>query len=125
MKYKVRFHLGAGSHFKHWQVKTKDSISYYDPEKNYIVMNNCRLHNNPKVAEKVLKNQVRDVCGWVECEGLIVHTYDHNHEFEIKQRIIYDPKITPFWIVENTNEKIDDTSWEVLLTNGKKLFSVN
>ena len=67
----VRFHLGAGEFYKHWQVKdlsTKDII-YYNPKLFYFVMHDCELKNKRNKAEKVFSSQRRDVCGYVRCSS--------------------------------------------------------
>ena len=49
--YKVRFHLGRGEHFMHWQVKSDEGVvSYVDPQDNQLAMLGCKLSLQPTAA---------------------------------------------------------------------------
>jgi hypothetical protein len=58
--YKVRFHLARGENFRKWQVLHNGKREYYDPESVSLVMEGCRLHNNPRVARII--NAQRSQC---------------------------------------------------------------
>ena len=79
--FKVRFHLGAGEHYKHWQIRTprkgqSDLVEYEDPSKVQLELVKCTLRSKTGVAKKVLSSQVRDVCGWVDCKHIITTYLD-------------------------------------------------
>lgn len=124
----IRFHLGAGQHYKHWQVKdlSSNDVVYYDRKLFYFVMHDCVLKNKRNKAEKVFASQRRDVSGCVRCSSYDVHTYgqyddlDHSYGDELQ----YDPKITPFWTKANDpfNTSYDETRYPTLVTHGRRIF---
>ncbi|NDB24861.1 MAG: hypothetical protein EB021_05365 [Gammaproteobacteria bacterium] len=61
MKYKVRFHLGAGEHYRQWQVRVGKKTYYYDPDQVCILMKNCKLKNRPHVANKIYQGANKTV----------------------------------------------------------------
>lgn len=116
--YKVRFHIGAGSHFRHWQVEGPDGVEYYDPNKHSLVLKDCRLSNRRKVAEKVFSSQLRDVCGYAVCESVDVV----EGVLEPEGRVVhFDPKVAPYWIVEGERGSQDGRSIPVLRSSGRRL----
>jgi len=124
--YKVRFHLGAGEHYKHWQIRTSrkgqtDLVEYEDPAKVQLELVNCTLRNKTSVAKKVLSSQVRDVCGWVECQHVIT-TYIDPITVEGLSRVTYDPKINLHWKVEQYSYEYDKVVIGDLITSGNRLY---
>ena len=120
-KMKVRFHLGAGDNYKHWQIRNTitNSIEYHDPRKVQLSLKNCTLKNITKTAEKVFLEQKRDVCGWVQCENVDV-SYDFVKPFG--RRLLYDPRISPYWQFEGSPDNIDKMSFKYLFTFGNHIF---
>lgn len=116
--YKVRFHLGSGRHFRHWQVIGPAGVEYHDPAEASLILRGCSLKNRRGVAEKVLESQKRDVCGHVLCEsvervegilppeGRVVH---------------FDPKVAPYWTVEDHEGPQDGLEIAVLESSGRRL----
>lgn len=116
--FKVRFHLGAGPHFLQWQVRGPKSVEYHDPLGCSLVLKNCTLKNNRRVAERVLKSQKRDVCGYILCEsvervegvlppeGRVVH---------------FDPKLVPYWTVDGLEGVQDGLQIPILVSSGRRL----
>lgn len=124
--FKVRFHLGAGEHYKHWQIRTprkgqSDLVEYEDPSKVQLELVNCTLRNKTGVAKKVLSSQVRDVCGWVECQHVIT-TYIDPITVEGLSRVTYDPKINLHWKVEQYSYEYDKVMIGDLITSGNRLY---
>lgn len=128
--FKVRFHLSDGAHYKHWQIRTpikgqKDLVEYEDPSKVQLELVNCTLRNRTSVAKKVLSSQVRDVCGWVECEHIIT-TYlkytDAPITVEGLSGVTYDPKIDLYWKVEQYSYEYDKVVIGDLITSGNRLY---
>ncbi len=118
---KVRFHLGPGENYKHWQVRNTftNSVEYYDPNKVQILLSKCVLKNELKTAEKVFAEQKRDVCGWVQCENIEVSL---NFVKPSGRRLLYDPKINPHWQYEDIPDNLDRMTFENLITFGKGIF---
>lgn len=125
MHYEVRFHLSAGKHYKHWQIKHKEKnkiidVTYYDPYKYQLILKDCELINKPKVAAQIFQSKVRDVCGWVKCFNFSVAENKFDlHKFK---KLVYDPKIKTFWHFENENKNIDGEKFNELITIEKRVF---
>lgn len=133
MKYRVRFHLLGGKHYKHWQIRqvtdndilissAKDA-KYVDPTKFQIEMFGCKLINKIKIAERVNIAGQRDVCGWVLCDNYILHDKDSicTETFDF---LIYDPINDIHWrrCSDGNEFDWDGTSYDTLLTNGKVVY---
>lgn len=118
---KVRFHLGPGENYKHWQIRNiiTNSVEYHDPNKVQLLLSKCVLKNESKTAEKVFSEQKRDVCGWVQCKNIEV-SYDFVKPSG--RRLFYDPKISPYWQYEDDLANLDRMGFENLMTFGKGIF---
>ena len=122
--YKVRFHLGAGVHFKHWQIRTvvkgqRDKVEYFNPEIVQLELVDCTLRSNTRIAKKVLKEQVRDVCGWVECQSF---TQEANISVQELPRVVYDPKINPYWKIDGDSDNYEMIRVNTVVSDGKRLY---
>lgn len=68
--YKVRFHLGRGKHYQHWQIKRiGEEAQYFNPNEVTIILKNCRLHNQVNASKKILSGENKRPCAWVVCES--------------------------------------------------------
>ena len=124
--FKVRFHVAEGEHYKHWQIRTvckgkPDRIEYENPAEVQLELVGCTLRTKIGVAKKVFKSQVRDVCGWVECEHVIT-TYLDPITVEGLSRVTYDPKINPYWKIEGDSDNYETKRVGDLITSGKRLY---
>jgi hypothetical protein len=122
----IRFHLGAGQHYKFWQIKSKDSEpKYVTPFGKYLLMNNCVLKNNRNKAEHIFESQRRDVCGFVRCESYEV--LDSGMDVSNLTEIMFDPKIAPYWRKHNDPDAYDNLTYSKLITKGRHVYilSVN
>ena len=124
--FKVRFHVAEGEHYKHWQIRTvckgkPDRIEYENPAEVQLELVGCTLRTKIGVAKKVFKSQVRDVCGWVECEHVIT-TYLDPITVEGLSRVTYDPKINPYWKIEGDSDNYEMLMVGDLITSGKRLY---
>jgi hypothetical protein len=122
----VRFHLGKGQHFKHWQIKIvqgrkKISEFYYDPAYYQLEMIGCKLVNKVNQARKVHEAGVKDVTGWVECEEVRI-----NNEVGIDnlEKLYYNPLKNPYWRRESDCGEFiwDHYEFDTLLTGGKQVY---
>tara|TARA_B100000214_G_scaffold324720_1_gene261862 strand:- start:2248 stop:2640 length:393 start_codon:yes stop_codon:yes gene_type:complete len=126
MKYKVRFHLGQGQNYRHWQVTSPDGTrEFYDPEEYIIRMENARLHNNCKVAEQIYKGRNKTVCAWIVCENVVVksllsYLFSESPSSAGKPELIYNPRKNPHWL-EN-GENVDFKRYSRLLTDECGVF---
>ena len=128
MRYKVRFHLAKGEYYRHFQVTFPDGRrKYYDPESNFIYMENARLYNNCRVAEKIHGGRNKTVCSWIECDevdirGILGSLFSDepipNGDGKIELK--YNPRVNPHWL-EN-GENVDFKVYPRLFTVGKSVF---
>lgn len=124
MHYKVRFHLGAGKHFMHWQIKAYDgSVQYLDPDKYQIEMVNATLINKKNKAKKIHAAGVKDVCGWIECEDYHLHFAGERYADGMEQ-VKFNPIVRPEWTRggDDFDAGWDGHKFSCLLTDGRKVF---
>ena len=130
--YHVRFNLAAGPNFKQWQVKevhrSGNVVFHVDPARYSIVMRHCRLVNKPRIAAQVFESQVRDVCGYVECETFTLESPDNSPVVrELKRNgigmVVFDPKVVPYWHFENELGSIDGRKFKTLVTQGRRVYA--
>jgi hypothetical protein len=123
--YKVRFHLGKGEHYMHWQIVDKESdlVMYYNPEEQGLLLHNCTLKNHMGTAEKIFRGANKSVCAWVLCEDYeLTHQY---HSSQSAHQLYYNPRELPFWHVpKRTYHNLDNCFIKAIRTNGRTLWSV-
>jgi hypothetical protein len=124
--YKVRFHLGRGQHYLHWQVKTKNSVTYYDPKLYQLELGNCKLISRQTAARKVFDAGVKNVCGWIECENYWVLNMDRHIPVPVDnlERLYYNPIIDPNWRRQSDNGEFiwDNSRFASLVTYGSSVY---
>ena len=116
-KYKVRFNLGAGKHYRQWQVRVGKETQYYDPDQFCIMMKWCKLKNRPAIAKKIHSGASRTVCAWIECEELWVCRRSPASDELVKElasQITYNPRVAPNWVESDRN--VDGNSYGFLHT---------
>jgi hypothetical protein len=115
-KFKVRFHLGQGEHFQHWQVSQGGTTYYLDPNRVSLTMVGCKLRNHPATAQKIHDGAHKKVCAWIDCEELEVTEPDSH----VGLPISYNPRVAPHW--RNIGGRnIDGMDCPVLRTNGRQV----
>jgi hypothetical protein len=124
--YKVRFHLGRGSHYLHWQIKDNCSVTYYDPKLYQLELYNCKLISKINTAQKVFSAGVKNVCGWVECEKYWVLNIERHipvptHSLE---RLFYNPIKDIHWRRSSDNGEFiwDRSSFASLITDQNRIY---
>lgn len=124
--YEVRFHLGRGESYMHWQVKAmcgRDKLDefYYNPAQYQLEMLGCKLVNKLNKAKKVHEAGVKDVSGWVQCDEVII-----NNEIEVDnlERLFYNPIVDIHWRRDSDNGEFDwdDSQYATLITQGKQVY---
>jgi len=115
--YKVRFHLARGENFRKWQVLHNGKREYYDPKSVSLVMEGCRLHNNPRVARIINDGAEKSVCAWVSCSS--VGVVDPQPPGE--SQVLYNPRVTPNWC-DGNGKNLDGMSVPRLSTSGRRIF---
>jgi hypothetical protein len=126
----VRFHLGGGKHFMHWQVLVKQGGKkideyYYDPNEYQLEMRGCRLRNRPNKAKQVFEAGVHDVSGWVKCEEVMLRKdFYPTLPIDNLEKVFYNPLRDPHWRRESdSNEFVwDESEYATLITSGKQVY---
>ena len=127
-KWKVRFHLGKGQHFRHFQVTSPEGErTFYDPENYYLTMENARLYNNCKVAEQIYNGRNKTVCSWIACDSVQVESI-MSYLFSPKNIDLnpsnveskYNPRVNPHWLENGKN--VDSKSYPRLFTIDERVF---
>jgi hypothetical protein len=122
----VRFHLGKGQHFKHWQIKIVQrgkpvDVYYYDPAYYQLEMIGCKLINKVNQAKKVNAAGVKDVTGWVECQEVRI-----NNEVGVDnlEKLYYNPIKDIHWRRESDCGEFawDDTEYASLITQDRQVY---
>jgi hypothetical protein len=108
---KVRFNLGAGKNFMHWNI---DGV-FYNPATTSMVLHNCKLRNRQATARKIFAGAHKEVCAWVQCERI-----EFGHNARAGAAVSYNPRIAPNWIVNGENA--DNKHFDKLITIGSKIF---
>jgi hypothetical protein len=118
---KVRFHLGRGGNYRHWQVTKFPNVDYFDPNKHSLILNKCQLKNIRNIADKIFGGQSKDVCSWVVCDEVMAT--QEILEVCAENEISYSPKINPFW-VDYLGNNIDGSNYERIVSVGKRLYYI-
>lgn len=99
-KYKIRFNLGKGEHFMHWQIENLETgeKAYYDPKKFSLALDNAKLHNQKGGATKINTGETsKTVVAWTEAEKVIVLKAKSLSPALYGTRLAYNPHVLPFW----------------------------
>ncbi len=125
-RYKLRFHLGKGENYRHWQVTTPDGTrEFYDPKEYIITMENARLYNNCKVAEQIYTGRNKTVCAWIVCDklevrSLLSYLFSESPSSAGKTPLTYNPRKNPHWLENGKN--VDFKKYSRLLTEEDGVF---
>lgn len=124
--YEVRFHLGRGPNYGHWQIKVlwgrrKKDVFYYDPAHYQLEMIGCKLVNKINKAKKVNAAGKKDVSGWVKCDEVMI-----NNEIGVDnlEKLYYNPIKDIRWRRESDCGEFawDDYEFDTLITQGKQVY---
>jgi len=124
--YEVRFHLGRGENYLHWQVnlvqgRNRIGQTYYNPADCKIEMIGCKLVNKLNRAKKVHEAGVKAVAGWVQCEEILI-----NNDIEVDnlEKLYYNPIKDIHWRRESDDNEFawDDSEYATLVTQGKQVY---
>lgn len=122
-QYKIRFNLGRGKNYMKWKIDSPDGTTqYYDPQAVQLVMYECTLKNNRKVAEKIHPsggNENKSVCAYILCERIEILAEKILEESNISVR--YNPKVLPYWTVGGSPSG-DTEKYGMIFSVGDKLF---
>jgi hypothetical protein len=116
---KVRFSLQRGENYMKWRVIGSDGVvTYYNPCDVQLIMRECTLRNNKKMATKIFNGEsTKVVCAWILCNDLEIRHSDFVKESDFK--IKYNPKLAPHWTF--LGEDIDDRNVTYIVSVDYKL----
>lgn len=136
---KVRFNLGRGKHYMKWKIQSQIGLEYHYPDDVQLIMHNCTLKNNRKVAERIHAGENKDVCAWILCESITIKHKDLTLNYgdipdtptiktdnSIKLR--YNPRIQPYWECRSKeltgDYNLDNKSFNTIVSQKKELFII-
>lgn len=121
-RFKVRFHLGAGENFLKWRVENVETgvVEFFDPKEYDLELENCKLHNHPKTAQKIFDGENKTVCAWVMAEKVAIQ-FGGKCCLPEENALSYNPKVQPFWRDVKGNN-IDKQEFKWLETQGRQLY---
>ena len=125
--YKVRFHLGKGEHFMHWQVHNliEDTIQYVDPQQHGLLMFGCKLRNQKGGAQKIHDGANKSVVAWIDCEYVNLNALRINTNKTDYEHLRYNPRIAPNWTSsEQIGIDMDNTEHGLLVTMGRDVLKI-
>jgi hypothetical protein len=103
------------------QGSRKVSEFYYDPAYYQLEMLGCKLINKVNEAKKVNESGVKDVSGWVRCEGLLI-----NNEIGVDnlEKLYYNPIRDVHWRRESDCGEFDwdNSHYETLITQDRQVY---
>jgi hypothetical protein len=116
---KVRFSLQRGENYMKWRVIGSDGVvTYYNPCDVQLIMRECTLRNNKKMATKIFNGEsTKVVCAWILCNDLEIRHSDFVKESDFK--IKYNPKVAPNWTF--LGDDIDDRDVSYIVSVDYKL----
>jgi hypothetical protein len=126
--FSVRFHLGRGLHYKHWQIKdlvNKDvQIEYIDPYRYQLYLVDCELICNERTARRVYQKGIKDVCGWIKCRDLYVGDPDIlvGPDTDCLPMLKFNPIVDPNWRVEGMYGSYNGKKFASIVTSGRHCY---
>ena len=116
--------MGRGKNYMKWKIDSPDGTTqYYDPKEVQLVMYNCTLKNNRKVAERILDGEItKVVCAYILCERIEILAEKILEESNISVR--YNPKVLPYWTVGGSPSCPSGSTeiYGMIFSVGNKLF---
>jgi len=101
---KIRFNLGRGKNYMKWKVQYTDgTIEYHSPADVQLIMQDCNLKNHKKTAQKIFDGGEKVVCAWILCKSLEIKTKDFTQADLTGERVRYNPRVTPHWMLNDEN----------------------
>ena len=123
-RYKLRFHLAKGRNFMKWQLTHPDGKkTYHDPENTRFQLWGCKFKNHRSTAEKIHAGCNKTVCAWVE--AVDVKFLKNTYTDVFGPRIVYNPRIKPYWHFESDPDySIDDHMMLALETDNCNIYQL-
>lgn len=123
---RVRFHLGRGKHYQHWQIRHPDGrVEYADPGKVCLYLGGCRLRNHRSTAKRIHAGADKKVCAWVDARYasiLPIHAGESAARLP-GESLAFNPRVAPHW-TDSEGRDIDGMEYDSIATIGRSLRSV-
>ena len=121
---KVRFNLASGKNYKKWKIDYgNNNVTYHSIDEVFLIMKNCFLKNNTKIANKIFNSANKNVCAFIICENIeiILKTESilEKNDLEVK----YNPRVNPYWVFNDVN--YDNKTISELYTVSNKIYIKN
>jgi hypothetical protein len=101
---KIRFNLGKGKNYMKWKIQyPTGEIEYHSPTDVQLLMHDCNLKNHKKTAQKIFDGGEKVVCAWILCKSLEIKTKDFTQADLTGERVRYNPRVTPHWMLNDEN----------------------
>jgi hypothetical protein len=120
--YKIRYHLGRGENYMHWQIVSYPNAIYLNPFQSNLILKDCTLKNNKKISERIFNGENKTVCSWITCES-VDFVLNSNFDKRDYTRIFYNPRKAPYWTDVDEND-IDGTRFDFIRSIGKDLYAI-
>lgn len=124
--YKVRFHLGRGDHYMHWQIRGPGGYeAYFNPDEFVLNMFDCQLISNERIAKRVNASGKKDVCGWIKTAWVNCDPAPRTEcdWFDNLPRVWYNPIVDTDWHMQNIDSPVTGWKFRHLATKGKRVYS--
>lgn len=123
-KIKVRFNLSAGRNYMKWKVQYPDGETLYlDPSGVQITMKDSVLKNHRSTALKIFNGEHKTVCAWILCDSIELHYEQEKFVSEGIYQVKYNPRVNPFWTLDNDPTSKDGSKFKQIFSIGKKLYT--
>ena len=121
---KVRFNLRRGKNYKKWKIDYgNNNVICHSIDEVFLIMKNCVLSNNTKIANKIFNGANKNVCSFIVCDDIEIilktDTILEKNDLELK----YNPKVNPYWIFNDVN--YDNKTISELYTVSNKIYIKN
>jgi len=122
--YKIRFHLKRDDNYLKWEIidLNNNFTNYYSPNTYNLILKNCILKNDRRLAKQVLQTGKKVICAWIVFENYELLDKS-NVDISNMKNIRYNPRFLPFWFNEY-QENIDNNSYEEIFIIDKKLYVI-
>lgn len=120
---RVRFHLGAGKYYRHWQIRSNDGVRFVDPATQWLLLRGCILRNRHREAERIYQGSAKRVCAWVDCQS--VEIFPASQTLLTSQgwaQISFNPRLHPCWVNEQLH-RIDGEAFDCIVSRDRYLYT--
>lgn len=116
----VRFNLERGNDFMKWKITDSSTgrALYFPYDEVTLIMHECILKNRKRSAKKIFDGHSKFVCAWIQCKYVeVVPSVELDG-----LRVMYNPRVNPYWTDELTGKDIDGKKFSMLTTCKNNVF---